>query len=59
MAEIDASRISTDVLADLRAGRSVRLVKSGRTIATPRANWPCRATRTAATTGRSTPHERT
>jgi len=37
MAKIDASRISSDALADLRAGRSVRLVKSGRTIATLRA----------------------
>jgi len=37
MAKIDASRISSDALAELRAGRSVRLVKSGRTIATLRA----------------------
>jgi antitoxin (DNA-binding transcriptional repressor) of toxin-antitoxin stability system len=37
MAKIDASRISPDALAELRAGRSVRLVKRGRTIATLRA----------------------
>ncbi len=37
MAKIDASRISSDALAELRAGRSVRLVRSGRTIATLRA----------------------
>ena len=37
MVKIDASRISSDALADVRAGRSVRLVKSGRTIATLRA----------------------
>jgi len=37
MAKIDASRISTDALAELQAGRSVRLVKRGRTIATLRA----------------------
>ena len=55
MAKIDASRISPDALAELRAGRSVRLVKRGRTIATPRANWLCCAMRTVATTGPSTP----
>lgn len=37
MAKIDASRISSDALAELRAGRSVPLVKRGRTIATLRA----------------------
>lgn len=37
MAKIDASRISSDALAELQAGRSVRLVRRGRTIATLRA----------------------
>ena len=37
MVKIDASRISSDALAELWAGRSVRLVRRGRTIATLRA----------------------
>lgn len=37
MAKIDASRIPVDALAELKAGRSVPLVKRGRTIATLRA----------------------
>jgi hypothetical protein len=37
MAKIDASRISSDTFAELQAGRSVRLVRRGRAIATLRA----------------------
>jgi len=37
MTKIDASRIAAEALADLRAGRTVLLVKGGRTIATLRA----------------------
>ena len=37
MAKIDASKIPAGALAELRAGRSVPLVRRGRTIATLRA----------------------
>jgi hypothetical protein len=33
MVKIDASRISSDAIAELQAGRGVRLVRRGRTIA--------------------------
>lgn len=37
MVKIDASRISSDAIAELQAGRGVRRVRRGRTIATLRA----------------------